>query len=224
MNAKQQHALARTHRITSSRIPVIATGNFRAWNTLAKTMREAKPAPIYSNRKTGVASLDWGHRHEDWLCAQFWIRHPEYDVHDERWCWWHQPENKVFWEMCGTSPDRTLYQDVEGFPKRVSGVEAKNPFDPWIHRGYRDAGVLPEEYRPQVYWHMMVADTPDWWFVSGDPRLEDPELNYFEVLVERDPGYENMLLHKVNRFIGGYLNGETFHPTEYNKETYEDIF
>lgn len=224
MNDKQKHAIARAHRITSSRIPVIAHGSFKAWNTLADKMREAKPAPIYSTRKSGVASLDWGHQHEDWLCAQFWLRHPEYDMHDERWCWWHDPENRVLWNMCGTSPDRTLYQNVDGFPARVSGVEAKNPYDPEIHRQYRSAGELPIEYKPQVYWHMLVSDAPSWWFVSGDPRIEDPDLNYFELKVERDPAYESLLMMKVNRFIGGYINEETFMPTEYNRQTYEEIF
>ena len=90
MNELQQHRLARTHRLTSSRIGTIATGNFKAWNTLAENMRNASPAPIGSKRKSGVAPLDWGHTHEDWLCAQFWLRHPEYDMRDERWCWWHQ--------------------------------------------------------------------------------------------------------------------------------------
>lgn len=218
-----QHRIARTHRITSSRIGTISTGSFKAWNTLAKKMREAKPAPINSKRKSGVASLDWGHEHEDWLCAQFWLRHSEYDMHDERWCWWHDPRNKVLWEMCGTSPDRTLYQNIGGFPHRVSGVEAKNPFDPDIHRRYREVGGLPPEYKAQVFWHMIVADTPNWWFVSGDPRIKD-DLNYFEVLIERDPAYESILMHKVNRFIGGYLNHETFQPTQYNKTAYQEIF
>ncbi len=224
MTDLRQHRLARTHRITSSRIPVIATGNFKAWNTLAKAMREAKPAPIGSKALTGVAPLDWGHGQEDWLCAQFWLRHPEYDMHDERWVWWHDPENKVMWEMCGTSPDRTLYQDYDGFPVRISGLEAKNPWDQSIHRDYREIGELPRAYRPQVHWHMICANTPDWWFVSGDSRMKADDLNYFEVQVMRDYAYESNLLHKVNRFIGGYLNGEEFQPTEYNRQTYEEIF
>jgi len=224
MTDLQQHRIARTHRITSSRIPVIATGDFKAWNTLARKMREAKPAPIGAQRRTGVKPLDWGHQHEDWLCAQFWLRHQEYDMHDERWVWWHQPENKVLWDMCGTSPDRTLYQNIAGFPRRVSGVEAKNPWRQEIHRDYREAGILPIEYKPQVYWHMMCADSLDWWFISGDPRVEEDDLNYFECRVGRDPGYESTLMHKVNRFIGGYLRGEEFKPTEYNRTTYQEIF
>lgn len=203
---------------------MIASGSFKAWNTLAKQMREANPAPINSTRATGVAPLDWGHKHEDWICAQFWLRHQEYDMHDERWVWWHDPANKVMWELCGTSPDRTLYQDVDGFPQRVAILETKCPWLQEIHRGYRDAGELPIEYRPQVFWHMICSDANHCWFVSGDPRIEEDDLNYFELRVERDPGYESNLLHKVNRFIGGYLRGETFQPTEYNRTAYQEIF
>ena len=220
----RQHRIARTHRITSSRIPVIAAGNYKAWNTLAKEMREAKPAPIRSKGRTGVAPLDWGHDHEDWLCAQFWLRHPEYDMHDEHWVYWHDPANKIMWQMCGTSPDRTLYQDTEGFPARTSILEVKCPWRQEIHRDYRETGDLPPEYKPQTHWHMICADTPSCWFVSGDPRLKDDDLNYFEVKVERNYHYQEILLHKVNSFIVGYLSGTEFEPTEYNAETYKEIF
>lgn len=223
MTDLKQHRIARTHRITSSRIGTIATGNFKAWNTLAETMRNAQPAPIGSNRRSGVAPLDWGHDNEDWLCAQFWLRHTEYDMRDERWCWWHDPENTVLWEMCGTSPDRTLWQDVNGWPERISILEAKCPWDQTIHREYRELGDLPFTYKAQVHWHMIVADAPGCWFVSGDPR-ETEGLDYFELEVMRDPAYESILMHKVNRFIGGYLNHETFQPTEYNRTTYQEIF
>jgi len=219
-----KHTIARAHRITSSRIPVIASGNFKAWNTLAAKMREAKPAPIYSKGATGVAALDWGRKHEDWICAQFWIRHSEYDMSDERWCYWHDPENKVLWDMCGTSPDRTLYQTIDGFPKRVAILETKCPWRQDIHRDYREIGDLPREYKPQMFWHLMVADAPHGWFVSGDPRLTEEDLNYFEVRVERDPAYESILMMKVNRFIGGYLAGEEFKQTTYNRQTYEELF
>ena len=75
-----------------------------------------------------------------------------------------------------------------------------------------------------MYWHMIVSDAPSCWFVSADPRLKDEDLNYFEIEVPRDRAYEASLLHKVNRFIGGYLAGEEFQPTEYNRATYEEIF
>lgn len=203
---------------------MIATGSFKAWNTLAKQMREAKPAPIGSTAPTGVAPLDWGHKHEPWLIGQFWLRHPEYDLHDERWIHWHDPADKVMWEIAGTSPDATLYQDVDGFPKRVAILEAKNPWRQEIHRDYREAGDLPREYRPQMFWHLMVADAPYGWFLSGDSRLKDDDLNYFEVQVERDPAYESNLMFKVKRFIKGFLAGEEFQPIQFNRETYEHIF
>ena len=71
---------------------------------------------------------------------------------------------------------------------------------------------------------MICGDVPHWWFVSGDPRDEDPETNYFELPVQRDPMYESILMHKVDRFLGGYLAGETFKPVTYDRSTYEEIF
>jgi len=221
---EHRHAVARTHRITSSRIGVIDRGDFKAWNTLAEKMRNAQPAPIYSKGATGVAPLDWGRKHENWICAQFWLRHPEYDMHDERWCYWHQPENTVLWKMCGTSPDRTLYQKVEGFEQRVAVLETKCPWREEIHRDYRESGELPREYRAQMFWHLMVSDAPHGWFVSGDPRIKEDDLNYFELRIERDPSYEATLMMKVNRFIGGYITGQRFRPTEHNRTTYQEIF
>jgi hypothetical protein len=214
-----RHSLARAGRITSSRVATIIDGNYKAWNTLATKMRTAKPAPIGSQRNTGVAPLDWGHRHEDQACDMFWLHHPEYEMYDEHWCYWHDPRAKVLYELCGTSPDRTLYQDMS----LVSGVEAKCPYDPQIFRRYWSEARLPPEYRPQVTWHQIVCNSNDWWFVAFDPRAEE-EVKYFEVKCERDPAYESMFMEKINRFIGGFLAGETFKPTMYNSTTYLELF
>lgn len=217
--SKYRHSLARANRITSSRIPVIATGNYRAWNTLAHKIRTAKPAPIHSRRDSGVASLDWGHNNEDQCCERFWLRHPEYEVEDENWLYWHDPAARVFYELCGTSPDRTLYQRGQ----RVSGIEAKCPYDQDIYTRYRLEDCCPPEYMPQIHWHMIVSNLPYWWFVSFDPR-EREDFQYVERRIERDPVYENELMDRVNRFIGGYLAGETFKPSQHTAETFKELF
>lgn len=217
--ARYRHSLARANRITSSRIGVIATGDYRAWNTLAQKMRTAKPAPIRSRRRSGVPSLDWGHEHEPQACELFWLRHPEYEMEDEHWCYWYDPRAKVFYELCGTSPDRTLYQ----LARRVSGVECKCPYDPEIFRRYRLEDRCPPEYMAQVAWHMIVTDTPYWWFVAFDPRdLEG--LQFVERRIERNYAYEAELMDKVNRYIAGYLAGETFKPKRPTAETYKELF
>lgn len=220
MLTSRQHALSRANRITSSRIRTIATGDYRAWNTLSRKIREAKPAPIGSRRDSGVASLDWGHNNEPQACSQFWLRHPEYEMMDEHWCHWHDPRAKVLWENCGTSPDKTLYKGFD----RVSGLEAKCPWIQEIHRTYWSCGVLPYEYQPQVFWHMIVTDCLYWWFISYDPRDKNEVRQYFELKVYRDPAYESELMDKVNRFLGGHLAGEEFKSTLYNRSTYEEIF
>ena len=217
--SKYKHSLARANRITSSRIGIIATGNYRAWNSMAEKIRTAKPAPIRSRRPSGVKPLDWGHQHEDRACSLFWLQHAEYDMFDEHWRYWHDPRNKVMYELCGTSPDRTLYQRLE----MVSGVEAKCPWDQDIFRRYWSEGVLPEEYRPQVAWHMVVTDLPDWWFVSFDPRATESR-QYFELRCERDYAYEAELMDRVTRFIEGYIAGEEFKPKQPTGRTYEELF
>ncbi len=214
------HSLARANRITSSRIATIATGSYKAWNTLSQNMREAKPAPIGSRRESGVAPLDWGHKYEPMACSQFWLRHSEYEMMDEHWCYWHEPRAAVLWENCGTSPDKTLYKKMN----RVSGLETKCPYDRDIHQRYWSYRILPEEYRPQVYWHIMVTDCPDWWFVSFDPRDKNEVRQYFELKVLRDPAYEAELMAKVNRFLGGHLAGEEFKKTIYNSKHFKRVF
>ncbi len=186
---------------------------------MAKKIREAKPAPIRSRRDSGVASLDWGHNHEDQACESFWLRHPEYDMHNEHWCYWHDPRQKVFYTLCGTSPDRTLYKNMI----RVSGLEAKCPYDEDIFRRYWSEERCPPEYMPQIYWHMIVTGLDYWWFVAFDPRAPESH-QYYELRVELDMAYASELMAKVNRFIGGYLAGETFKPTLFNRTTYEEIF
>ena len=214
-----RHSLARANRITSSRVGTIINGNYRAWNTLAKKISQAKPAPIGNQKDTGVAPLDWGHKHEDQACDSFWLRHPEYEMFDEHWRYWHDPRAKVFWERFGTSPDRTLYQNA----KLVSGVEAKCPYDPEIFRRYWSENRCPPEYMAQVTWHRIVTNTDYWWFVAFDPRAAE-EVRYFEFKCERDPVYESMFMEKINRFLAGFLAGEEFKPILHNRQTYQDTF
>jgi hypothetical protein len=207
-------ARARAGRITSSRIAVIATGNYAHWNKLAEILRKAEPHPI--GQRSGVAPLDWGHRNEPRACGEFWFRHPEFHVEHEDFRYWYDPRDKVHWELCGASPDRTLYQKA----RLVGVVEAKCPYNKDVHRQYWSDGVLPEEYAPQVYWQMMVTDAPCSYFISFDPRAI-ADRRYWELLVERSPAYETELMAKVDRFIGGYLAGEIFKPPKHN---YSEIF
>lgn len=205
-------SLARAGRITSSRIAVIANGDYRSWNTLADAMRKASPAPI--GQRSGVPQLDWGHKYEPRACAEFFFRHPEYDVENEPFRYWHDPKDRVHWQLCSASPDRTLYQRLQF----VGVVEAKCPYNPGIHRQYWSDGVVPEIYRPQVYWQMIVTDSDHGWFVSYDPR-EPLDVGYFDLKVPRGEPYEAALMAKVDRFIGGYLAGETFKKPSYDYAT-----
>jgi len=90
------------------------------------------------------------------------ILHPEYD-------------------FSGASPDSLV--------DRNGGLEIKAP-DTETHLEWIDAGVVPEEYRPQMQWNMRCGDDGpfkrDWWdFLSFDDRLPDG-LRTFCARLERD--------------------------------------
>jgi hypothetical protein len=54
------------------------------------------------------------------------------------------------------------------------------------HIDYILGGVVPELYRPQMYWEMACAEREWNDFVSHDPRLPDKHLSTFIVRLERD--------------------------------------
>lgn len=207
-------ACARAGRITSSRVAVIATGDYKAWNSLAEQLRKREIHTI--GQRSGVPPLDWGHKYEPMAAGEFWFRHPEMNIEHELFCYWHDPKDVVHWQTCGASPDRTIWRGDQ----RVGVVEIKCPYKPSIHREYWGTGVLPYWYEPQFYWQLIVTDAPEGWFVSFDPREPD-DLAYFELRMPRNQSYEQELMGKVDRFIGGLLAGETFKKP---KHDYTEMF
>jgi hypothetical protein len=109
---------------------------------------------------------------------------------------------------CGASPDGLIGDD--------GGVEIKVPktetFIEW-----KIAGVVPEEYRPQMYLNMACCerDCPvQWWdFFAHDPRLKDGIGNFLVRLPRDDQKIADMeakieqflaeLLADADRFITG---------------------
>ena len=84
-------------------------------------------------------------------------------------------------------PDIMAGCSVDGFikdGKRVGIWESKSPKS-FTHINYIKAGILPEDYRPQVIHNMWVtgADFAD--FFSYDSRMPEP-LQCFHVRIERD--------------------------------------
>lgn len=96
---------------------------------------------------------------------------------------------------CGASPD--------GLVGDVGGVEIKVPktetFIEW-----KIAGVVPEEYRPQMYLNMACCEREkpvEWWdFFAFDPRLDDG-VNSFLVRLPRDDEKIADMEAKIEQFL-----------------------
>ena len=79
-------------------------------------------------------------------------------------------------DFAGASPDSLVDSD--------GGLEIKCP-NTETHLDWMDAGVVPEEYRPQMYWGMGCTGREWWDFLSFDDRLPDG-LRIFCKRLERD--------------------------------------
>src|SRR5262249_5171282 len=73
---------------------------------------------------------------------------------------------------CGASPDRLIGDD---------GLLEVKAHDTSTHLNYIIAGVVPEEYIPQMYWQMACSERQFCDFVSYDPRLDEK----FQLFIRR---------------------------------------
>jgi hypothetical protein len=91
----------------------------------------------------------------------------------------------------GASPD--------GLVGKHGIVEFKVPTTP-THLTYLLAGVMPEDYIPQVQWQLACTGR-DWCdFVSYDPRLPE-EFGFFTIRVERNDEMIGAMEREVETFI-----------------------
>jgi len=81
------------------------------------------------------------------------------------------------YDFAGSSPD-SLVGD-EGI------LEIKCP-ETTTHIEYRDAKVVPVEYRPQIGWELACTGRKWADFVSFDPRIHDPKARFFYQRLGRD--------------------------------------
>lgn len=91
----------------------------------------------------------------------------------------------------GASPDGCVGDD--------GLVELKVPKTA-THIEYFLAGVVPEDYKPQMYWQMACAERQWCDFVSYDPRLPE-EFGLLIVRLERDDAVIADMEAKVEQFI-----------------------
>ena len=95
--------------------------------------------------------------------------------------------------LIGCSPDALVGDD--------GGLELKCP-SPHVHLGYLLKGVLPNDYRAQVYGSMLVTGRQWWDFLSYCPGM--PE---FKLRVERDMDVIIPMAGIIERFVQKLLEG-----------------
>lgn len=220
--SREQHAAIRAGRITGSIVQRIMTSSRTAWNTIARDLRN--PRPFYSVEDTPnmPAPLAWGQTHEPGAASAFWERHPEYDVWDPTFLYWHDPTDRVRVRHFGYSPDRLI--SPAGFDTPSGGLETKCPYDQQVHMEVVRGRTVPGWAKWQVYWGMTVSDLEDWWFVSFDPRVQDDRWRYFECRVIPDPKDLAKLRTTVDEFLEGFTMGERFTPLAPNAADLDKMF
>lgn len=212
MITREEHGALRAGRITGSIAQRIMTSSRTAWNTIARDLRN--PRPFYSVEDTPhmPPPLAWGQTYERQAAALFWDHHPEYDLWDPKFLYWHDPSDRVRVRHFGYSPDRLI--SPAGFDTPSGGLETKCPYDQQVHMEVVRGRCVPVWAKWQVYWGMTVSDLPDWWFVSFDPRVEDERWRYFECRVIPDPKDLERLRSTVNEFLEGFTMEQRFTPLD----------
>ena len=92
--------------------------------------------------------------------------------------------------MAGASPDGLIGDGL---------LEIKCP-DSKTHFNYLLAGVVPEQYKPQMAWQMACTGAKWCDFVSFDNRVPEG-LQYFQIRYVRDDDYIEILENEVTAFL-----------------------
>ena len=141
----------------------------------------------------GNRFTDWGNAWEP-VARQAFMRHLRFTGH----CHAHLAMEEVGFcvmdsGVVGCSPDGLLFDGSD----LVAGVEIKCPTIE-AHGQYVIEGVLPDKYKPQVHFSMIVTGLPVWHFFSFFPGLMP-----LHVLVEQDD-YTDKLTGAVVEFAEKY--------------------
>jgi hypothetical protein len=177
---------ARCGRITASRIADVLSYLKKGGESAA---RRDYRVELMAERLTGkweekfvTPEMRWGTDQEKYARAAYtvetgrfldevgFVLHPKFD-------------------FAGCSPDGLW----EG-----GGIQIKCP-KTTTHIGYMLAGVVPEDYVPQMLWEMRCSDRQWLDFVSFDPRMPE-DLQLFIVRLERDDAKISEMEAEVIRF------------------------
>lgn len=222
MLTREEHGKVRAGRISGSVAQRIMTSSRQAWNTIARDLRDPRPFYSVDDTPNMPPPLAWGQSHESAAAGQFWFKHPEYDVLDPRFIYWHNPSDLVRLRHLGFSPDRLLSR--AGFDTPIAGLEIKCPYDGEEHVATIRSRSLPEKYKWQIYHGMYVSDLPCWWFVSFDPRVQDESWRYHELLVEPNERDMKRLHDTITEFMEGFIANERFSPRTATAQDFDTWF
>lgn len=216
---REEHGKAREGRLTGSLVQRLMVGSWKVWNSVAKEMRNPRPFFHADDTPNMPAPLKWGQQNESEAAANFWERHPEFEIADPKFVP-YTGDRPLFREYVGVSPDRVLLRDGA----IVSGLEIKCPWDGEVHVATVKAGVVPASCRWQVYHEMLVTGVSEWWFLSYDPRAADPDWRYFELRVTADADAMAQLERTLAEFLEGYTSGQEFAPRAKTAADFELMF
>lgn len=222
MITREEHGALRAGRITGSIAQRIMTSSRTAWNTIARDLRNPRPFFQLEDTPNMPEPLAHGQRYEKQAAGEFWDRHPEYDVWDPKFLYWHDATDRIRVRHLGYSPDRLLSK--AGFDTPSGGLETKCPYDEQVHMEVVRGRCVPVWCKWQIYHGMWVSDLEDWWFVSFDPRVEDEGWRYFECRVIPDPKDMARLRTTIDEFMQGFIMGERFTPLEPKAADFDRMF
>lgn len=198
---------ARRGHVTASKVAAITTQRKRGTGELAarRNMKFEVLSEILRDRTADhyvSPYMDWGIEQEPRARAEYELK-TGFSV---------EPLGFVIHPTlprCGASPDGFIAPD--GF------VELKAP-ETHTHIEYITEGIVPIEYRPQMFWQMSCAGPEIKWvdFASFDPRLDekfqlfivrlerdDKEIARMEALVEEFIVEVNGMAHRLQEFAAG---------------------
>lgn len=179
---------SRVGRVTASRLADVLTTRKDGKESAARLGYKEE---LRAERLTGMAEdhfvskdMDWGSANEQMACDAYQLAFDimldkvGFVVHSSL-------------DYSGASPDRLIGDD--------GVLEVKCP-KTTTHLRWRDEGIAPPEYVPQMMWEMACTERKFADFLSYDPRIEDPSLQTFCVRLDFDQALADKYTAEVVKF------------------------
>lgn len=227
-----EHELARSKRITGSRVKIIMTGGYQAKNTLSKKMWDPEPEKFYTVADTPnmPKRLMDGHLRERKVRGDFFFDHPEYDIIEDTpdtptafltpaVCrGWPCPKDLRDW--IGVSPDLVLGNTGVVHRENTFGAEIKSPVEIDTFNMWERKGCVPPEHLPQLTLSLLVTGWPYWWFVAYHPDAKAR----FEYKLTREEAPIDLMVEKIRAFLVVHIAHGEFTPAISDLDDLKELF